>query len=196
MSNYVENYAPADIHRDPHAVITIPLYELIDTGWVKWYTRTDSNGAISINSDWAWDYYDKDQYVRVCDKFNARFMWDEISILPPLRWKQQLIRRFNEIMPKYKKIYDAINNGVDPLQVSSQYGKSRNIFSEFPETILSGNSDYVSTGTDREHELINQGDVLDKFREIGTNFVAVDAMILDEMEVMFTSLYTANMNGW
>lgn len=177
--------------RDYHSVVTIQLVELIDGGWVKWLNEDGTP-----NPDWVWDYYDVEQYKRVCQKFNDRFMWDEISMLPPLRWKQQLIRLLNEIMPKYKPLYDALSKGIDPLMVDGKYGKSRNIFSEFPETLLNGNSDYVSNGTDREYEDIEQGDWLQKTVDFAKKYNDIDVLILNELEVMFSGLYSVNVNGW
>ena len=190
----VDPYEPGIYEHDPHSVVTIQLVELIDSGWVKWYDNID--GSILPNPDWKWDYYDLEQYKRVCDKFNDRFMWDEISIVPPLRWRQQLIRKFNELMPKYKMLYKALDNGIDPLQVDGKYGKSRNIFSEFPETLLNGNSDYVSNGTDREYEDIEQGDFIEKALDIANRYSDIDILLLDELEVMFTSLCSVSVNGW
>lgn len=192
---YVPSYSTESFkHHDQHSVVTIALNELIDGNWLIWYTEEDGN--VIPNPSWVWDYYNLNQYKRVCDKFNDRYFWDEISLIPPLKWKQQVVRKFNEIMPKYKLIYEAIDNGVDPLQVSSSYGKGRNIFSEFPETLLNGNSDYVSNGTDNEFERIDEGDVLEKFSYIATRFNDVDVMILNEFEDLFSSLYTVNVNGW
>lgn len=188
-------YIPGAYDRDYHAAVTIQLSELIDGGWVKWYSL-GPDGEILPNQDWAWDYYDLEQYKRLCDKFNERFMWDEISMLPPLRWKQQLIRRLNEIMPKYKILYKALDDGIDPLQVDGKYGKSRHIFSEFPETLLNGNSDYVSNGNDREYEDIEQGDWIERAGAISDKYNDVDVLILNELEIMFTSLYSVSVNGF
>ena len=48
-------------------------------------------------------------------------------------------------MPKYKLLYERVDEGLNPLQESRDREKSRDIFSDFPETMLSGNSDYAST---------------------------------------------------
>lgn len=187
----LDEYAQGEYEHEWHGVVTIPLGELIDGGWVKWLNEDDS-----INEDWAWDYYDEAQYRRVCKKINERFFWDEIALLPPIRWKQQLIRKMNEIMPKYKQLYDILAMGYDPLQAYGEYGKSRNIFSEFPETLLNGNSDYVSNGTDREYEIIKQGDWVEKMLSYAKNYNDVDVMLLEEIEPLFSALYTVNANGF
>lgn len=191
----IDPYEAGEYDRDYHSVVTIQLVELLDMNWVKWYLK-DDDGNKSINEDWAWDYYSEEQYYRLCDKFNDRFMWDEISLLPPLRWKQQLIRKLNEIMPKYKPLYKMLEEGADPMQTGLKYGKSRSIFSEFPETLLNGNSDYVSNGTDREYEDVTQGDWIEKVDDIQKRYNDVDVMILNELECMFSGLYTVSANGF
>lgn len=180
---------------DWHAVGTVKLGELIECGFVVWYTVAGNNQKV-INEDWAWDYFDKDQYFRLCDKINARFYWDEIALTPPGIWKQQLIRKLNEIMPKYKPLYTAVANGYDPWQDGSGYGKSRDIHSEFPETLLSGNADYVSNGNDREYEDIHQGGVADMTDLWVKIWQDIDCHVLDELEPLFSCLYTANVNGF
>lgn len=185
------DYEPGEYEHEWHGVVTIPLGELIDAGWVKWHNEDGT-----INPDWEWDYYDAAQYKRVCKKLNERYFWDEISLLPPVRWKQQLIRKLNEIMPKYKPLYEVLEKGIDPLQVYGEYGKSRNIFSEFPETLLNGNSDYVSNGTDREYEIIKQGDWIEKMLQYAKDYNDIDVMILDELETLFSGLYTVSVNGF
>ena len=110
--------------------------------------------------------------------------------------EEQLIRKINELMPKYKPLYKMIDDGIDPLQVGNEYGKSRNIFSEFPETLLNGNSDYVSTGTDREYEVIKQGNLVEQLEDYAKRYYDIDVMILNELEIMFTSLYSVSTNGW
>ena len=160
-----------------------------------WYS-TEDDGTIVPNPDWVWDYYDIDQYKRLCDKLNARYMFDEISLMPPLVWKQQLIRKLNEVMPKYKQLYKLLANGASPIQESARYGKSRQIYSEFPETLLNGNSDYVSNGSDREYEDIVDGSWIDKVLQLSRDYQDIDALVLDELEPLFSSLYTVAVNGY
>lgn len=187
-------YTGGKYDRDYHAKVSVQLCELIDGNWLEWYTVSGSGDCIP-NSSWAWDYYDIEQYKRVCDKFNARYWFDEISLMPPLVWKEQLIRKFNELMPKYKPLYKMLDSGYDPMQVSGKYGKSRLIYSEFPETLLNGNSDYVSNGSDREYEDIETGDWIDKALKLAREYSDVDVLLLDELECMFTQLYSVSLNG-
>jgi hypothetical protein len=181
----VTNLTPLEWPRDFHSVVTIQLGELIEAGWLDWE-----------DPSWTWDYYDQEQYKRVCSMIEVRYFYREIGILPPGRWKQQFMRKMNEIMPKYKRLYTMEAQGLDLLQTANTYGKSRNIHSEFPETMLSGNSDYASFGDDREFENVTEGDVLDKWEQLQTRYKTVDVMILEELDELFTCLLTVDMNAF
>ena len=187
-----------DIHTDPdhvdnyeewtkpdyHSVYSIQLCELINDGWI------DFN-----SSDWDFDSYDDEQRNRLWKKFERRYYWREIGILPPNRWKWELLRKLDEIMPKYKPLYKMLEEGQNILQHYGEYGKSRNIFSDFPQTMLGGNEDYASNGTDREHEEIYLGDWIDQLEKI-KHYDDIDVMILKELETMFSCMFTVNINGY
>ena len=171
-----------------HAVFTIQLGELIDSGVFDW-----SNPMI----DWHEAAYNDEQYTRFCAYFNERFEYREISVIPPREWFKLLHRKLvYEIMPVYREIYKTLDNGYNPLADKDQYYKERAISSDYPETLLSANADYITTGIDKEGQII----------EINTNYAeamsraaqihSVDEMIGDKLECLFIGLYTANVNGF
>lgn len=160
---------------------SIPLGELRELGGFDWEN----------DSELYWDSYDDEQYKRLCSKILERYMYREIGIVPVARWRQTYVRKMNEIMPKYKLMYSYAEKGINPMQTSSEYEKSRDIFSDFPATHLSGNSDYTSTGTDREFEKIYEGDVVEKMADFSKNYRDIDVMILDEIDVLFTCVLTS-----
>lgn len=176
-------YDMSDAPRDFHAVVTVTLGELITDKWVAW---TDPS--------WHWDSYNDEQYTRVCEKFNNHF-WDrEIGVLPPGSWKREVLRKFNEIMPKYKLVYQALENGVDILQDSDTYGKNRNVFSDFPATqIAPQNQDYASNATDNQFETIVQGNFLEKMEKI-KDYNDIDLMIINDMDSLFSCFYSVSLN--
>jgi hypothetical protein len=176
-------YDMSDAPRDFHAVVTVTLGELITDKWVDW---TDPS--------WHWDSYNDEQYTRVCEKFNNHF-WDrEIGVLPPGSWKREVLRKFNEIMPKYKLVYQALENGVDILQDSDTYGKNRNVFSDFPATqIAPQNQDYASNATDNQFETIVQGNFLEKMEKI-KDYNDIDLMIINDMDSLFSCFYSVSLN--
>lgn len=177
-------YFNSTIKPEYHAVYSIQLCELINDGWIDF-----------SDESWDFDCYDKEQRDRLWKKFERRFYWREIGIIPPGRWKWELLRKLDEIMPKYKPIYKALTDGQNILQHYGEYGKSRNIFSEFPQTQLGDNEDYASNGTDREHEEIYLGDWIDQLSKL-KNYDDVDVMILKELETMFSAMFTVNVNGY
>lgn len=191
MTSSVDYYDGYVSFSDYHSVYSIQLCELINGGWIDF-------------SDESWDFdsyqregveNDREQRDRLWMKFEKRFYFREIGIIPPGQWKWEVLRKLNEIMPKYKYVYKLIDSGLDILQNYAEYGKSRNIFSEFPQTMLGDNEDYASNGTDREHEQIYYGNWIDAMNKLKT-YDDVDVMILKELETMFNCMFTVNVNGY
>ena len=77
-----------------------------------------------------------------------------------------------------------------------EYYKERHISSAYPETLLSGNSDYISSGEDKEWERIKTDNVADSLEAFKTKYESVDKAIGDELEVLFISMYTSSVNGF
>lgn len=167
-----------------YSVATITLGELRDAGVVDW----DSD-------EWHWDAYDEEQYTRVCKKIDDRFWFRDIALVPVAMWRREFMRKINEIMPKYKMLYARVAEGLDIVGVGGDYGKERRIYSEFPETLLSGNSDYASRGDDYEFEHVETGDVVDAIDRFYRRYRDIDVMILDDLEPMFSCLLAVNVNG-
>ena len=171
--------------RDFHAVVSIQLCELIDAGFFD-LTRED------------WDFgpkYSAEQHVQLCKKITDHYYYREISLIPPGIWKREFLRKLNEIMPKYMILYKVADEGVQ-LGTESEYYKSRNIFSDFPQTSLAGrNQDYASTGNDTEYERIKQLDPIELADRLRT-YNDVDLMIVNELESLFSCMFTVNINGF
>lgn len=167
-----------------HSVNTIKLSELYNWGF---YDPTDDS--------WVWNYYNIEQYERICTKFLARYSDREIGILPPGEWKRSYLRKLNEIMPKYKLLYDAAED-LNILQTERIFNKERTVNSDFPQTALAGNQDYASTGTDHEGEVLHEGDAMERLIEASDRYKDIDVMILDELEILFSTLVTVSVNAW
>lgn len=169
-----------------NAVYTIQLGELIESGVFDW-SRPEL--------DWSDVAIDSDQYERVCAYFVQRFYYREISIEPFLQWATMLKRKLVfELMPKYKPLYNRISEGVNPLSDSNEYYKNRTIQSAYPETLLSENADYITDGRDEEFQRIKEGNIADSMENFTLKFKGVDELMLDELEPLFISMYTANVN--
>lgn len=187
--NEIPPYEPVTKPIEWYAVYTIQLGELIEDGLFDWSNE---------NLDWSNAAYDAEQYQRVCEYFNMRFYYREISIIPYLEWITYLKRKIvYELMPKYAPLYDLVKDGINPLADSNEYYKNRRIESSYPETLLSNNSDYVTDGQDEEYQRIKEGNFTDSYLKYVEGFKAVDEAMLDELESMFISMYSLNMNtGW
>jgi hypothetical protein len=98
-------------------------------------------------------------------------------------------------MPKYMQWYKTLDEGVQ-IGTEGEYYKSRNVYSDFPQTNLAGNNqDYASTGNDLEYERIKQVDPLELADRL-ERYNDVDLMIINEIESLFSCMFTANINGW
>lgn len=181
----MEEYTGKNIYK---AVYTITLAELVDAGLFSW----DKDYL-----QWRSSAYDDEQYERVCAYFLERFKYREISMKPFKVWCNYLMRKLKyELMPKYNRLYSAYAKGLDPLASSDEIYKERKVNSKYPQTLLSGNSDYATEGDDTEYERIRYDDAISKLQQFSEGFHAVDEMLLDELECMFIGLYNANTNTW
>lgn len=170
------------------AVFTITLAELMDAGVFDW-----SKDYL----DWSSAAYDAEQYERVCAYFVERFKYREISMKPFQPWAQRLhMKLVFELMPKYKSLYKAVENGLDPIAQDDEVYKERKMRSDFPQTQLGGNQDYATSGDDTEYERLHYKDPIAVLQDFSASYHAVDEMLLDELECMFIGIYNANSNLW
>lgn len=166
-----------------HDASSVQIGELVEVGWFD----------IENKEVWHWPQYDDEQDARLRDKIVNRF-WDRgIGVLPPGLWKRRFIELMNEIMPKYILMYGVLNEDGNIAGHEGEWYKSRNIFSDFPQTQLGGNSDYASTGNDTEYERIKRADVLDTIDRL-KDYQDVDQLILEELEQMFSCLISVSVN--
>ena len=172
-----------------NAVYTMQLGELIELGLFSWDDP---------ELNWHAAAYDDEQYSRVCAYFIERFRYREISVVPLLQWKRLLHSAIvYELMPKYKPLYDELHSGgIVPLADKDEYYKGREIGSNYPETLLAGNADYISTGRDEEFERVTLGNVSERLDQYVNLYRDVDNALLDELESFFICMYTANVNGF
>lgn len=171
---------PAARWRSP---ISLVLGELIEYGVVNF-----------SEAKWDFDAFDEEQRNRLWRKFEARYRYRSIGVLPLARWRRRVVGQLNELMSKYRWAYQALAEGIDPMQSEGRFRKYRNIDSDFPQTLLSRNQDYASYGTDFEEEEDKTGDWLEFLAKL-KRAKGVDEMILDEMEGLFSSLITVSVNG-
>ena len=148
-----------------------------------------TNGVVDLDSEeWAYDAYSGEQRTRVNRKFEARFWMRELGVLPVANFQREYIRLLNEQMPKFKYIYQMIDDGLNLVQEWDEYGKRRDIDSNFPQTQLSGNSDYASGGKDSEFETIHDGSQIEALYKFVAQYQDPDVYLLDILEQLFTCI--------
>lgn len=184
--NEIEPYEHGSQWDEYHDVNTITIAELSEDGWFD----------LSNKEQWGFPQYSDEQHSKLCEKITAHFWLREISLVPPQVWKHEFLRKMNEIMPKYIPLYKIIAENPDGFAASSDYYKSRNIYSDFPQTQLSGaNSDYASSGNDMEYERMRLGSVLDIAERL-KSYQDIDLMIINEIEPLFSCMFTLNINAF
>lgn len=169
-----------DVNPDWHDTYSVKLGELVAEGF-------DPFG----DEDWpSIDWYSSEQRARVEHKFLRRYRYYELGIMPPLVWRDMLTSKMLEIAPKYKPAYAKLAAGADVLADSDEYGKRREVFSDFPATQISPtNQDYASTANDQEYETVTDGPWMDKISQL-RDYNDIDVLILDELGTLFSALAT------
>lgn len=171
---------------DFHSDITIQFGELIESGF-----------------DWGRnEYYQNSAFTdenreRLNKKIEDHYYYREICEVPPGKFRLFLIRKLNEIMPKYNELYKIIDEGkFNVLRKETNNGKSRNVFSEYPQSQLQGNADYATNASDNANASTSDGPVIDMMVTYQEKYNDVDLMIIKELDVCFLSLLSLNVNGF
>jgi hypothetical protein len=184
-----EDYSLSD---EFHSVFTVQLGELIHDGLIDFTDGTWN----ALPDGTAIDWYSDEQRDRLFAKIKNHYFYNEIGELPYSRWKNHLLIKLSEIMPKYKFIYAVLDDGVDIMQLEDDYGKRRNIYSDFPQTRLSDNEDYASSGNDNEYENIKHGNFVELVNKMRNEYSDPDLLIINELDVCFYYVLTSNINGY
>lgn len=166
-----------------HDVVTVEFGELVEGGFID----------LSDKEAWPWPMYSEEQDSRLREKISNHFWNREIGAVPPGIWKRQFLAKMNEIMPKYIFMYRTLAEDGNIAGHEGEWYKSRNIFSDFPQTQLGGNSDYASTGNDTEYERIRRADVLETMERL-KGYRDPDELILEDLEEVFSCLITVSIN--
>ena len=166
-----------------HPAVTVEFGELVEGGFID----------LSNKQDWKWPQFSDEQDDNLREKIKNHFWNREIGIVPLGVWKRQFLAKMNEIMPKYIKMYAALAEDGNLAGHEGEWYKSRNIFSDYPATQLGGNSDYASTGNDTEYERIKRADILETMERL-SRYRDVDEQILEDLEELFSCLFSVSMN--
>lgn len=182
----LEEFSASENIPEYHASYSIQLCELVNEGFKPF-------------GDKRWkklDWYSAEVKTRIEEKILARYWYREIGIFPAGEWRHELTRKMGEILPKYKALYAALDNGSSLLQDSDVYTKERTVYSDFPATQLNENiNDYARSANDKQNETITDGSFLAKAEQIKSGYNDIDVMILDELEVCFSCLLSVTFPG-
>lgn len=182
----LEDFKPTENIPDYHAIYSIQLCELVNSGFKPF-------------GDKRWpklDWYSTEVKKRLESKILARYWYREIGIFPAGEWRHELTRVMGEILPKYKALYKALDEGTNLLQDSDTYTKERTVYSDFPATQLNENvQDYAKSANDHQNETITEGNFLEKAEIIKNRYNDIDVMILDELEGCFSCLLSVTFPG-
>lgn len=170
---------------DFHAVNTITLGELLHDGVIVWDMP-----------ELKWDAYNDQQFWRVSEKIQEHY-WDrELGVLPVRSWMREYRRKMNEIMPKLKPAYAALESeDFNFMQNADQYSKGRTVGSAFPATQLKPNQDYASGASDNESETVSEGNYYDAVQRLQA-YDDLDYQLVKHVDSLFSSIWTSNVNGW
>ena len=181
----INPFVPCETYPELHGEYSVTLGQLALEGYFTW-------------DDGTWDFpkYSDEQDARLKQKIIDHYFLREIGIQPLAAWKHEFLRKLREIMPKFIPLYEVLDKSPQLLGAYSDYYKSRNIYSDFPQSGLNGqNGDYASTGNDMEYERIRQLDILDLAERL-KSYDDVDLMIVESLESLFCSLLTQSYNAF
>lgn len=197
MPNGTSPYVPFEYPEptpDYHAVYSIQVCELVNDG----FDVFGDEGWEEI--DWPTDDSDPTSWLgrtrdRLQDKLLRKYWFAEIDPRVPGIWRYDLTTRMQLVMPKYKRVYEVIAGGLNPMAAKDTYTKNRRVFSDYPAAQLDNTThDYASTADDYEAEIVELGDVTEKMAALRT-YNDVDAAVLAELECCFLQVLTMTMGG-
>lgn len=169
--------------RDYHALYTIVFGELIDSGF-----------------DWGrndWPCYNETIRTRLVGLIEDMYRFREICEAPPAKFKHFITRRLKLIMPKYNKMYELLeNNRFDVLETGQHYNKDRDVYSEYPQSQLSGSADYASNANDKEGKGKTTGNVIEMMNYYAEQYQSIDQRVVKELEVCFYSTTSGHINSY
>lgn len=167
-----------------HADLIISFGELLEAGVIDWQKEK-----------WQWNAYNEEQFKRCCDLIENIYFTRELRFSPIELWRKRFIAKANLLMQKLKPVYEFLEDEPNFFQNEHEYEKERNIESAFPQTMLSGNSDYASAGQDKERELIKDGNTTDILNYLYETYVSPDEFFVNGLEPLFLQTFTTYVNG-
>lgn len=134
---------------------------------------------------------------RLNEMIEQHFWYREICLTPPERWRKRFVSRLNQIIPKYKRVWDVEDSGdLNILRKETYNEKSRNVHSEYPQSQLQGSADYASNADDHAKGHTLDGPPAEMLTDYMDSYREPEARILEELEDLFSALSTLNQGGF
>ena len=141
-------------------------------------------GLITLGVEpWDWKPYSPEQKERIIEQMTRKFFDYELNA-PAHIWRMNFIQALIETQVKYNPLYEALENGFNPVYSYDEWEKKRDINSDFPQTRIAGtaNADYASEGVDMERETIRISDPLTMLEQYQAKAKGIDQMFLEDIE--------------
>lgn len=179
----------------------IPIYNDVDNKpeWHDIYTLTLSeciaDGIIDFSKpEYDFNSFDDEQRNRIYDLITAKYYNFELGIVPVKLWRIELVNTLNLTMLDVMPLYQKLKDGFNPFKSETEYGKSRQVFSDFPQTRLSSkNQDYASNANDREYEIDKEGNDLDRYVMLSERFRHPDKILVESVKTCFCGLVSVTL---
>lgn len=167
------------INHDWHDKQTVQLGELMEQGFQPF------GDPLWASAGW----YNGIVRERIENKMTLHYKYYEISITPPLKWRDMLTARAQEVVPKYYALYKLKDTDPDSLLYDTDtWSKARSVYSDFPATQLNpALEDYASNATDNQAETMSRGNVLDLYERMA-QYRDIDVMLIGEFDTLFCKL--------
>lgn len=177
MQNMFDEVAAPSWH-DQHAPNTIRFGEIMDD-----------------HPSWRTNYYPAFPEVhrtRLNQKIEDRYFYREISHegggMPGVFF-HFLKRKLNEVLPQYMKIYALEDSGdINVLRTETTKVKSRSIYSDYPQTALSGDADYATNSNDIANASEVTGPNIDMINKFNESYTDTDLLVLKALDVCFAGM--------
>lgn len=174
------DFTLVNVNSDWHDAFSVTLGELMEQGFdpygdtlwttAKWYSD-------DVRSSWE-------------SIFALHYKHYEIGVMPPRVWRDHLTARVLETAPKWWPWYRWLDNGGDWTVAEDVWEKNRNLFSDFPQTLLKPEEeDYAANANDYQGERMRRGNMVELLRQWRDMDDITRAWILD-MKGLFSWLTT------
>lgn len=180
--NELEMNEAGDLFRDYHAVNTIQLCELLNSGFDLLFDYNKNNPDIA----------------RIVELAKRHYWFREIAG-SPWEFKQDFNRIIGEQMNRLRPMYNILHGAeLDIRSGGATEHKERNIHSEYPQSQIKTNGqDYASNADDRElidSNTIGDLEAVERYTDLLQRMDSLDMQVVNALAVAFNPFITSFVN--